>query len=383
MATFVWTCFDGGGNVPPSIGIARELELRGHDVVFVGRPEMAPRVAAAGFRAHVLTSSYLHEERYGWHPRGRLFSYLTSPAVGDEILDLCRRLRPDALVVDAMFGAALDVAPAAGVPVCVMLHTFLHRTVDGWDTLMAEQGTARSRSGLGELPGLRTLWGRADALHVNALEEFDTAPTECWPTAGHGGPILEQDARARPLVPRRDTTPLVLVSFSTAAAQSSPGKLQRTLDGLAHLPVRVVATVGSLEPAALRTPANAEVTAFADHGALMSDARLVISHGGHGTAMRALSHGLPLLCLTGRAADQEGVAALDQPRVAAFLEERGAGVSLGADAEPGAIRDATSMLLDDARFHDGAALLAERLRTHDGAVEGADRVVALVGAPRG
>lgn len=380
MATFLWACFDGGGNVPPSVGIARELRRRGHEVVLAGRPELAPRVTATGLPVRVLASSYRHADRYAWHPRGRLFSFLTSPAVGDELLEVRRKVGADACIVDAMFGAALDAAPGSGVPTAVMLHTFLHRTVAGWQVLMGDQADARERAGLGSMPDLRTLWGRPEALHVNALEAFDSPPVEPWPTAAHGAPVLEPDARARPLDHVDVDAPLVLVSFSTAVAQSSIGKLQRTLDALGRLPVRAVATVGAVPTADLRLPANATAVAFADHNQLLRRAAAVVTHGGHGTAMRALAHGVPTVCLTGRATDQEGVAALDQPQVAAFLAERGVGVALDAEASPTAIRAALRHVLDDPGVRSTARELAEQLRGSDGAALAADRVEALLGA---
>ena len=48
MARIRWLNWSGGGNLPPSLGIARALSERGHDVTFAGRPEMVPRVEAAG-----------------------------------------------------------------------------------------------------------------------------------------------------------------------------------------------------------------------------------------------------------------------------------------------------------------------------------------------
>ena len=40
----LWMNWSGGGNLPPSLGIARVLTERGHDVSFAGRPEMVGRV---------------------------------------------------------------------------------------------------------------------------------------------------------------------------------------------------------------------------------------------------------------------------------------------------------------------------------------------------
>ncbi len=86
MARILWLNWSGGGNLPPSLGIARALEERGHVVTFAGRPEMVPRVDAAGFRAIELTRAYEQVERY---PQGsfltRMSCYLTSPATAEQV----------------------------------------------------------------------------------------------------------------------------------------------------------------------------------------------------------------------------------------------------------------------------------------------------------
>lgn len=51
MANVLWLNWSGGGNLPPSLGVARVLTERGHRVSFAGRPEMVARVERAGFRA--------------------------------------------------------------------------------------------------------------------------------------------------------------------------------------------------------------------------------------------------------------------------------------------------------------------------------------------
>ncbi len=224
MAKFFWACFDGGGNVPPSMGIGRALVAGGHEVVFAGRPEMVGRYRLAGFRAIGITQAYADADAYAWHPRGRLFSYLTSPVVAGNLLSIAAAERPDVVVIDAMFGTALAAADRFGVPVAGMLHTFLHRTLDGWQVLMQGQSEARQRCGYGPLPPLDELWGSRDLFHVNALEQFDCAPRVRWGNVRYGGPVLETDSRAVPVsLPWADDdpVPLVLVSFSTSVAQGS------------------------------------------------------------------------------------------------------------------------------------------------------------------
>jgi UDP:flavonoid glycosyltransferase YjiC (YdhE family) len=382
MARFLWACFDGGGNVPPSLGITDALLARGHEVTFVGRPELVERLAPTRYQAVELTSAYHHADRYESHPRGRLFAYLTSPAVGEELLSLAKEARPDVLIVDAMFGVALEVAPRSGLPVAVMLHTFLHRTLDGWEVLMGDESGARQQAGFGPLPSVAQMWGTTDLLQVNSLAQFDRSPVVAWPNIRHGGPIFAGDNRSTPVeLPWEadDPRPLIVVSFSTAVAQGSVGKYQRTLDACADLPVRLVATCGAgVDPAELKVPGNAYALRFASHDALMERASLVVTHGGHGTAMRALRHGLPMVCLTGQAADQLGVAALDQPRVAAFIEERGVGRSLTADAPAHEIHEAVQAVLGTPGFQANAQRDAAILRSSNGAVTAAERVLALV-----
>ena len=114
MAKLLWLNWSGGGNLPPSLGIAGALTKRGHALSFAGRAEMVPRVERAGFRAIELTRAYEQVARYPnkWIPRAA--SFLTSPAVAEEIRELIVSEKSDLIIVDAMFPAALaEVAPAA------------------------------------------------------------------------------------------------------------------------------------------------------------------------------------------------------------------------------------------------------------------------------
>ena len=131
MARILWACWDGGGNLTPSIGIARVLEQRGHEVHFFGRPEMVGRVDAAGLAATELVDARADLDRYSFHPLATVFGYTSSPAVGEELATLVAERDPDVVVIDAMFSAALNVAPRFARPTAVMLHTFFDRLLDG------------------------------------------------------------------------------------------------------------------------------------------------------------------------------------------------------------------------------------------------------------
>src|SRR5262249_7524027 len=113
--------------------------------------------------------------------------------------------------------------------------------------------------------------------------------------------------------------PLILVGLSTTF-QDQVAAIQRVLDATESLPVRVLVTTGeTIEPWALRAPANATVCKVVGHGKVLPHAALTITHAGHGTVIRSLAHGVPLLCLPmGRDQDDNAV------RVVA----RGAGLRL-------------------------------------------------------
>jgi UDP:flavonoid glycosyltransferase YjiC (YdhE family) len=139
----------------------------------------------------------------------------------------------------------------------------------------------------------------------------------------------------------------VLVGFSTTY-QGHEGLVARIVDALAGLPLRAVVTLGpALDPARFAAaPPSIAVVAQASHAALLRDARLVITHGGHGTVLRALAAGVPLVVLPlGR----------DQADNAARVVRCGAGLRLSADASVRGIRKAVTRALAD-----GAALSAAR-----------------------
>src|SRR5271165_7400268 len=376
MAKILWLNWSGGGNLPPSLGVARALEDRGHAVNFAGRPEMVPRVKTAGFRAIEFTRAYEQVDRY---PQGsfltRMSCYLTSPAVEDEVSAVVAEEKPDIAVIDAMFPAALARASGFGAPTAVFVHTFVHRQLDMWRGMFARLDGMRREAGFASLPGLDALWGPRDLIVSTSLAAFDAPAQPGWEKVRHAGPVLEDErfavATSLPW-PESDETPLVLVSFSTGFEQRNVDKVQRALDALADLPVHVVATTGGIvAPNEVATPQNAIVLNYAAHDPIMRRAALVITHGGHGTAMRALRHGVPMVVIPGLAGDQ--------PFVAAAVQEWGAGRGLAGDADVEAIRTAAREVLSDPSYRSEARRRAEAFSRSDGAASAARAVETLLG----
>jgi UDP:flavonoid glycosyltransferase YjiC (YdhE family) len=313
MARILWLNWSGGGNLPPSLGIARALTERGHAVAFAGRPEMVPRVKTAGFRSIEITDAYAQVDRY---PQGHFMTraacYLTSPAVEAELQSIVAAEAPDVVAIDAMFPAALAHASEFGCPAAVFVHTFVFRQLDMWRRFFGIFDGMRQQAGFAGLPALDELWRPRERIISTSLAAFDAAALPGWEMVRHVGPGLENEKFALPTVlpwAADDETPLVMVSFSTGFEQRNVEKLQRTLDALADLAVRVVVTTGGIvAPNELATPANAVVLDYAAHDPIIARAALVVTHGGHGTAMRTLWHGVPMVIIPGLAGDQPYVA---------------------------------------------------------------------------
>jgi len=108
------------------------------------------------------------------------------------------------------------------------------------------------------------------------------------------GPLMWEPPGAR-VDPPAGSGPVVLVAPSTA--QDPEHRLLRaTLAGLADEPVRVIATYNGREPSPpVVVPANAVLVPWLSYSQTMPQCDLVVAHGGHGTLMRALACGCPVV----------------------------------------------------------------------------------------
>jgi UDP:flavonoid glycosyltransferase YjiC (YdhE family) len=103
----------------------------------------------------------------------------------------------------------------------------------------------------------------------------------------------------------------------------------------------------------------------------MRRASVVLTHGGHGTFMRALKHGLPMVIVPGLGGDQ--------PINAAAAEAWGVGRSLPrGDADPASIAAAVQQVLGAESYRQRAQAIARDLAAADGARDGAAEIEALL-----
>lgn len=298
---------DAGGNVQPSLQIGRALADRGHRLTVLGHERLRPPSSAAGLSFEPFV------EARPWRPvhdrpgNRTLLGWLalaSDRGIGRDLQRIARACSPDLVVVDCMIPAALPAAHRLGVPVAMIMHTVQEYWRDQWSPT-SPMGT----------------WLRLQRLHP-ARHCPDLTVVTTLPAVDPGPPLLPRSIQVGPILGRlgklssRDPGLPVLVSLSTISYPDQREVLQRILDSLGTLAIRALVTnpTGLQD---LRVPTNVRVEPYLPHDEVMPNVGAVISHGGHGTTMMALAHGLPVLAvpltrhadhgLVGRAVDDAGV----------------------------------------------------------------------------
>ena len=140
-----------------------------------------------------------------------------------------------------------------------------------------------------------------------------------------------------------DGLPIVYVTMGTVWNRDVD-LFARVVAALCDEPIALVVTVGQRnDPAVLGPqPNNVVVRRYIPQGELLPHCQAVVTHGGSGTTLGALAHGLPLLVVPQGA---------DQYANADAVVAAGAGRRLGGDETTvAAIRDSVRSLLDNPPF---------------------------------
>jgi Glycosyltransferase family 28 C-terminal domain len=148
-------------------------------------------------------------------------------------------------------------------------------------------------------------------LVLHATDQVFDYSFERLPSRHHYvGPLgIWEPPRDRPGYLDEPGDPWVLVSISSQR-QDDVALADAAVRALADEPVRVLVTVGpEHDPSELSAhPPNARVEKSVSHSAVLERAALLVSHAGHGTVMKALWHGRPMVLIPWNR-DQPGVAA--------------------------------------------------------------------------
>jgi UDP:flavonoid glycosyltransferase YjiC (YdhE family) len=376
--------FGDPGHAFPMLALGSALAARGHTVAVQTWRRWEDAAVAAG-----LTFAAAPEYQVFPTRERPLKPYEAAVRAARDTQPLVRSFAPDVAVSDVLTPAPALAAELCGVPVATLIPHLhpdlpsgfppysigarLPRTAIGralWrrtDRLIArglEQGrreynACRWRLGLGPRPWVHT--GISRSLTLVASVPHLEYPRE-WPAwVRVVGPLMWEPPG--PAVdPPPGSGPVVLVAPSTS--QDPDRRLLRAaLEGLADEPVRIIAIAPDESGP---PPPNAVLVPWLSYARTMPACDVVVTHGGHGTLVRALASGCPVLVCP---------AAGDMGENAARVDWAGLGVRLPYRyCTPRGVRLAVRRLLARRDARERVARVARWVAANDGPARAADEV---------
>jgi MGT family glycosyltransferase len=421
----LFTAWPFPGHLFPQIAVAHALRRQGHEIAFYTGAEGARIARSEGFACYPFR--HVNEEAIEALMRSRpadpwrltrlprlavlLKRWLleTVPQQVEDLEAVIAEWRPSVIATDPTLWAPilvlgekhrLPVAVCSFVPACM---------VPGPDAPPFGPGLPRA-GGPGErvagaaLRQLARVTTRFGARTVNAIRlphglpplkrsvtehtghmplylvpsapEFDYTRRDLPPSVRYVGPLLWNRPRTQPASPWLEQTdsrtPCVHVSEGTVHVEE-PFLLKAAIEGLAGMPIQVVATTGGHRSIAeLRlgsVPVNVRIEPWIPHADLLPRVDAVVTTGGAGTVLAALAAGVPLVIVPTE---------WDKPEVAQRVVEAGAGLRLAPQhCTPARLRASVRTVLEQPRFREAARRLARIFARQGGAERAAELLVAL------
>jgi MGT family glycosyltransferase len=397
-ARFLLAVIDAGGTVPPALSLAAELVHRGHQVRVLADPTIEKSALSAGCAfspwdeaPHFISraeQTALIAALEGGNPyrafraaKGYAGKAMTSRFARDVIATV-REFPVDAILADGLPGILIG-AQATGRPTAALVaQTYVRPTPGlpllgtGWSPGHSFLGKARDKLAprmaswllSPTLPRLNAVVERYEQLPLDDVFElfdrcsrvlvmtspsFDFSAPQLPENVVYVGPQLDDpDWAAETKWKRHGSEPLVLVATSSIY-QDQVDLLRRIAQALSQLPVRAVLTAGSaVDPEKIQAGPNVQVLQAAPHAQVLREASVVVTHAGHGTVLKSLAAGVPLVCMPmGR----------DQKDNTVRVLRLGAGVRLSKESTPAQIAAAISEVLERPQYVDAARRFADVL----------------------
>jgi MGT family glycosyltransferase len=362
--TMLLVTWDGAGNIPPEFAVCRALVNAGHRVHVLTHDTLKERAEELGaiFRP-IRHAGQLDARAPEQDVQDVIDRAILSDSLLSDIDEAIAGVAPDVVIVDSMMLLALAMLGQSSIPSVAFHHTLA-------DFLFGGQLDQLSMTMKGEIDQILDGRGlKSYARPVNAVldsdllltatyREFDR-PSEHLPEdLVHIGPLRSSPKPGRGMIPRHfPERPLVVVGLSTSY-MGQLSLLQAIVDALAGLEVEGLVTTGpAIDPKSLSLSSNVTAIEFVAHEDLLPDAKLLITHAGHGTVMAGSTFGVPMLCFPmGR----------DQPGVAERARELGLAHVGQADASAKDIVKAVADALGDSKMATVSRDFSERAKLHPG-----------------
>jgi MGT family glycosyltransferase len=393
--------FGDPGHAFPTIALGRALRARGHEVTVQTWERWRTAIEGEGlqFAAAPEYSAFpIPVEGDGRPPQPLGFYEAVAYATRDT-LPLVEEIAPDVIVHDILTLAPSLCAELHGIPCATLIPHVFPEAAPGFP--IYSFGAVQPRTPLG-----RAFWRRAQTPIDHGLEHGRRSLNETRESVGlppqsrtHGGtskqlaivatfpqleyprswpehvrvvgPLTWEPPAEEVLLPP-GTDPLVLIAPSTVQ-DPDHRLLHASLAGLADAPVRVIATYNRRLPSRpLTIPSNARVCDWLSYARTLPHCDAIVCHAGHGTLVRALMLGVPVVaCPAGG----------DMNENAARLAWAGAGLRIPRrliSARP--IRCAVEGVINDETIRERVRSLAAWSQTHNPGTHASELIEGLTSA---
>jgi UDP:flavonoid glycosyltransferase YjiC (YdhE family) len=352
------------------IGLASALKDAGHTVRFATSEPLDETVRSFGIPAILAgmnADAAVAEARSRWpetqsQPPGswapRMFTEIVAPRMMRDLLHVIESFGPELVVREEGEHAAPIASAAAGIP----------WITHGWGSPLPHT-TALTQ--LAE--ALAPLWRKAglaarSADELYGLGVLDPCPGSLYGQRGASHTVT----RVRPVLPRAggwamnpptSSRSLAYVGFGTVPIYRDRPKLIETVTRalLTHAfdPVITTSDAELASRLSALAPGRVHIRQWVSFQHLFDACDLVVSHGGAGTALAALTAGVPLLLLPGGAPSQV--------RMSKACRARGVARVIAEQSNPrAAIDHALASLTTDDRYRIAARELAQEINATPG-----------------
>jgi UDP:flavonoid glycosyltransferase YjiC (YdhE family) len=356
-----------GGDLQPLIASTLGLLERGHEILVVGDNSVASAVKDLGIEtavsppacdfgprliAAIRDGQGLEPAAQGELIQQRMAAWASELAPIVE--NLIREHKPD-LLSTSLFGVGVAnlASLATDLPWCVINSTFYV----GPNPPRALESDFSGRA-VPLIQYFLPLLGKADLILHATDPIFDYSHTDLPPAHHYVGPLIWESPAPVPDYLDKPGDQWVLVTLSSQQ-QDDIALAQVALQALADQPVRVILTIGGgHQPTEINhIPDNARIEQYVPHSKVLERSRLLLSHAGHGSVMKSLWYGVPMVLIPwGR----------DQPGVAARAEQLGVAKVIPREQLTNErLAIAIQQVLEDRHIRETASEVAQRLRMYD------------------
>lgn len=362
------------GHFHPLVPLAQALVAAGHEVAVACAATFCPTVEASGLAAIPAGLDWREEEMLAAFPElgdlplgperavfamTHVFAGRTAERMAQDLLVLARNWHPDIIVRETLEYGGCLAAEALGLPHAVVQTVAFRSDFDVWVGPPLE--ALREQLGLPPDPDVTML---RRYLHLSFVPPAFQNPEVPLPATHQSlrPTVFDQSGKDEQpeWIDTLSARPIVYVTLGTVVNRYIPGLFGAIIAGLRDEVGTLILTVGrNIDPADFGPqPAHVRIERYIPQSLLLPRCDLVVSHGGSGTVMAALAHGLPMVVIP---------IAADQPLNA----ERVAALGLGRVVEreertPEGIRAAVRAVLHDPNYGKRVRRLRDQVATLPG-----------------